>query len=139
MAITTQRKQSDGYEYIPLSERADKKPFTVNIKRILPRQFSILEDKMARINADESISFTTGSFNWEVLKKGTTGWKNLLDEDGKEIRPAKNGQGEILDASFDLLPLSIITEIANVIVGISKDPENAGVYLGTVDETTETK
>ena len=138
MAITAHKKQ-DGYEYIPLSERADKKPFTINVKRILPRQFTILEDKMARINADESISFTTGSFNWEVLKKGTTGWTNLLDEGGKDILPNKNGQGEILDSSLDLLPLSIITEIANVIVGISKDPENAEVYLGSVDATIETK
>ena len=139
MAITTKRKQQDSYEYVPLSERDDKKPFTIKLKRIMPRQFTILEDKMARINADESISFTTGSFNWEVLKKGTTGWSNLLDEDGKDIRPAKNGQGEILDNSLDLLPLSIITEIANVIVGISKDPENAEVYLGTSNDDAETK
>ncbi len=105
----------------------------------MPRQFTILEDKMAKINKDESISFTTGSFNWEVLKKGTTGWDNLLDEKGKEVKPNKNGQGEILDSSLDLLPLSIITEIANVIVGISKDPDNAEVYLGTVDDAPSDK
>ena len=138
MALKTTSNVAD-YEYIPLSERADKKPFTVKIKRILPRQFTILEDKMAKINKDESISFTTGSFNWEVLKKGTTGWENLVDEKNKEIKPLKNGQGEILDSSLDLLPLSIITEIANVIVGISKDPDNAEVYLGSVDETASDK
>jgi len=78
-------KKSDGYEYIPLTERGTENPFTVSIKRIMPRQFTILEDKMAKINKDESISFTTGSFNWEVLKKGTAGWSNLQDEDCKEI------------------------------------------------------
>ena len=132
-------KKSDGYEYIPLTERGSKDPFTVKVKRIMPRQFTILEDKMAKINKDESISFTTGSFNWEVLKKGTDGWLNLQDENGKEIKCIKSGAGEILDSSLDLLPLAILTEIANVIVGISKDPDNAEVYLGSVDETTETK
>ncbi len=138
MAIIANKKETD-YEYIPMSERGEENPFTMKIKRILPRQFSILEDKMAKINSDESISFTTGSFNWEVLKKGSLGWYNLLDENGKEVKCVKNGQGEILDASLDLLPLSIITEVANVIVGISKDPDNADVYLGSVDEEIKAK
>ena len=136
MALVTHRT-IETYEYIPMTERDEKKPFTVKLQRIPPRQFTILEDKMAKINKDESISFTTGTFNWEVIKKGITGWSNLVDEKGKAVTPAKSGNGEILDASLDLLPLAIITEIANVIVGISKDPENAEVYLGTVNEATE--
>ena len=132
-------KSEETYEYIPLSERGDEAPFTVKLKRILPRQFTILEDKMAKINKDESISFTTGSFNWEVLKKGVTGWVNMIDEDGKDIKCLKSGAGEVLDNSLNYLPLTIITEIANVLTGISKDPDNAEVYLGTVDETDSAK
>lgn len=138
MALTI-TKTVDTYEYIPMIERDAEAPFTVKISRILPRQFTILEDKMAKINKDESISFTTGSFNWEVIKKGVVGWENLLDDTGKTIKCSKSGAGEALDASLNLLPMSIITEVANVIVGISKDPENAEAYLGTIDETTETK
>ncbi len=138
MALTTQKTAKD-YEYVPIIERDSENPFTVKLKRIMPRQFTILEDKMAKINKDESISFTTGTFNWEILKKGVTGWDNLLDGEGKDVRCAKNGQGEVLDNSLDLLPLSIITEVANVIVGISKDPENAEVYLGIFDETDATE
>lgn len=138
MAITANKKQ-DTYEYVPITERGDKHPFTVKIHRILPRQFTILEDKMAKVNKDESISFTTGTFNWEILKKGVIGWSNLLDEKGVEIAALRNGLGEVLDTSLDLLPLSLITEIANVIVGVSKDPDNASVYLGSINETAEAK
>jgi hypothetical protein len=138
MAITI-KKQQETYEYIPLIERGEKEPFTVIIKRLPPRQFTILEDKMAKINQDESISFTTGTFNWAVIKKGIVDWKNMLDENGKPIYPAKAGSGELLDTTLDLLPMDLITEIANSIVGVSKDPENASIYLGDTTEDLTSK
>jgi len=135
MAITIKKTQ-ETYEYIPLIERGEEKPFTVIIKRLPPRQFTILEDKMAKINQDESISFTTGTFNWAVIKKGIIDWRNMLDENGKEIYPLKNGKGELLDETLDLLPLDLITEIANTVVGISKDPDNVNIYLGDFEDKT---
>lgn len=139
MALVINKKPVEDYGYTPILERGQENPFRAKVKRILPRQFTILEDKMAKINKDESISFTTGSFNWEVLKKGMTGWEGMVDENGKEVKCLKSGGGEVLDSSLNLLPLDLITEIANVIVGISKDPENATVYLGEVDETDTSK
>ena len=130
------KKTQETYEYVPLSERVEENPFTVIIKKLPPRQFTILEDKMAKINQDESISFTTGSFNWAVLKKGLVDWKNMIGENDRPISPAKNGKGELLDESLDLLPLDFIAEIANVIVGISKDPDNADIYLGNFPDNT---
>jgi len=138
MAITI-KQTAETYEFIPLSERMEKDPFTVTIKRLPPRQFTILEDKMAKINQDESISFTTGTFNWAVIKKGLVDWKNMLDEDGKPILPTKSGKGEIVDESLDLLPLELISEIANTIVSISKDPDNIDIYLGNFKQTTKGK
>jgi len=138
MAITIKKTQ-ETYEYIPLIERGEEKPFTAIIKRLPPRQFTILEDKMAKINQDESISFTTGTFNWAVIKKGIVDWRNMLDENGKEIYPLKNGKGELLDETLDLLPLDLITEIANTVVGISKDPDNANIYLGNFEDKTVPK
>ena len=136
MAITIQKTQ-ETYEFIPLSERGEKNPFTVTIKRLPPRQFTILEDKMAKINQDESISFTTGTFNWAVLKKGVIDWANMNDVDGKPIHPTKSGKQELLDESLDLLPLDIISEIANTIVSISKDPDNIDIYLGNFDKISK--
>ena len=130
------KKTQETYEYVPLTERNEENPFTVIIKRLPPRQFTILEDKMAKINQDESISFTTGTFNWAVIKKGLIDWKNMFDENDKPIYPAKNGKGEFLDDTLDLLPLDLIAEIANVIVGVSKDPDNADIYLGNFQDKT---
>jgi len=138
MAITIKKTQ-ETYEFTPLSERGEENPFTVTIKRLPPRQFTILEDKMAKINQDESISFTTGTFNWAVLKKGVVDWSNMFDEDEKPIFPAKNGKGELLDESLDLLPLDIITEIANTVVSISKDPDNIDIYLGNFAKISKDK
>ena len=137
MAITI-KKVNDTYKYIPLSERGEENPFTVTIRRLPPREFTILEDKMAKINQDESISFTTGSFNWAVIKKGIVDWENIFDEDGKPIYPAKNGKGELLDESLDILPLDIIAEIAGTIVSISKDPDNIDLYLGNFEKEAKT-
>jgi len=117
-------------KFTPLSERGEEKPFSLSIRALPPRQFSILEDKMAKINNDESISFTTGSFNWAVIKAGIMDWENLLTEDGTQIKPTKNSKGEVEDNSLDLLPLEIIVEVANTIVSISKDPDNVDLYLG---------
>lgn len=135
MALVVKKSQ-ETYEYVPLTERNEENPFTVIIKRLPPRQFTILEDKMAKINQDESISFTTGTFNWSVIKKGLIDWSNMLDENNKPIYPNKNGTGELLDTTLDLLPMDIISEIANVIVGISKDPDNADIYLGNFKDKT---
>ncbi len=136
MALTVSTAKSpQTYEYVPLIERGEKNPFTVTVRRLTPKEFSFIEDKMARINQDQSVSFTTGTFNWEIVKKGIVGWTNLLDEDGKEVKPVKV-EGGIADSSLNLLPMDIITELANVIVGLTKDPDNAHLYLAE-DETEE--
>ena len=125
------------FDYIPLTERGEQNPFTVTIQKLPPKQFTILEDKMAKINQDESISFTTGTFNWAVIKQGVLSWENLLDANDKPITVLKASNGEILDQSLNLLPLELITEIANVIVSISKDPDNADIYLGKVEDISK--
>jgi hypothetical protein len=126
------------YKYIPLIERGEDKPFTVYIRRLTPKEYASIEDKTIKINKDETLSFTTGTFNWEVCKKGIVNWENLLDENNKEIKIIKDDTG-VSDDSLNLLPLDIITEIANVILGITKDPDNAHLYLGDIDEETESK
>lgn len=122
------------YKYIPIAERAEKDPFTVEIRRLTAREFTQIEDNVFKFNKDESVSFTTGSFNWEVCRKGIIDWANMLDERNREIRPKRTENG-LDDESLNLLPLSYITEIANVIAGITKDPSNTKFYLGKeVDE-----
>lgn len=132
MALIARKKQ-ETYSYIPLIERGEENPFTVKIRRLLPKEFTFIEDKMARINADQTISFTTGTYNWEIAKHGIVGWENLLDENNKPIKPVIGSDG-ITDDSLNLLPPEVITEIAGVIVAITKDPDNAEMYLGNSSE-----
>lgn len=125
------RKEDKVYEYIPIVERGEEKPFTVSVRPLKPKEYAQTEDYMARINKDESLSFTTGTFNWLVVKKGIVNWKNLIDEDNKEIAPIKSADGTISDESLNLIPADILTEIANVILGITRDPEHIDTYLNS--------
>jgi hypothetical protein len=129
MAIIAQPKNLLTYDYTPMTERGDKKPFTVTVKRLTTKEYTFIEDKIARFNQDQSITFNTGTFNWEIVKKGLVDWKNLIDGDGKPIKIVIGSEG-VLDSSLNLLPLDIISEIATLIVNITKDPENIESYLG---------
>jgi len=134
MAIRIDRAKKDiTYRYVPILERGEKDPFTVEIRPLTPKELIEIEDKMVRLNKDESISVSTGSYNWEVCKRGIVDWRNLLDERNREI-PINRDTIGISDETLNYLPISFITEIANVIVGISKDPENAKLYLGEEED-----
>jgi len=136
MAIFANTKSKEEYKYVPISERGEKKPFTVTLRRLTPKEFTFIEDKIARYNQDTTITFNTGTFNWEIVKKGVIDWENLLGEDKRPIKPGIGKDG-VLDESLNLLPMDIITEIATVISNITKDPENAKIYLEGAGEETE--
>jgi len=133
MAIKIDRTKKDiTYRYIPILQRDEKDPFTVEIRPLTPKELIEIEDKMVRLNKDESVSVSTGSYNWEVCKRGIVDWRNLLDERNREIPIIRDEIG-ISDETLNYLPVSYIAEIANVIVGVSKDPENAKMYLGDIE------
>ncbi len=138
MALTVSTKPVKTYEYIPLSERGEEKPFTINIRPLTKREYALIEDKIAKFYRDETMTFASASTNIETFQRGVTGWNNLLDENGKQIKPDKMN-GMLTDDAINLLPIDIITEVANVIVGITKDPENTDIYLGTASDETQTE
>jgi len=126
LKITTKTEE---YDYIPLSERGEDSPFTVKLRRLTPKEFAFVEDKMIKMYGDMSMSYSTGSYNWAIVKKGIVDWKNLVDDKNKPVKPVIGSEG-ITDDSLNLLPTEIITELANVITGITKDPEQAKLFLG---------
>jgi len=137
MAIKITTKQKT-YEYIPVGERGEERPFTVTIKALNAREYALTEDILTRMGQDQTMLFTTGSYNYLIAQKGIKGWKNLLDENDREIKPIMNGN-YLAEESLNLLPPELVTEIANVILGITKDPDNADLYLGNIDEDKEDK
>ncbi len=121
--------KQEEYTYIPLTERGDKKPFTVTFKRLDVRALAALEDGFVNLKGENNISLQQGSYNYKAVKTGITSWINLTD--GKTDYPVKtNKRSEVLDECLDLLPANMLTEIATVIVGVSKDPANAEDFLG---------
>ena len=136
MALKINKDISKTYKYIPIMERGETNPFTLYIKRLTPKEYAFTEDKTIKVHKDASFSFTSGSFNWEICKKGIVNWENLIDEHNKEIKIQKDIDG-VTDDSLNLLPVELISEIAEVILGITKDPENADLYLGQYDEETK--
>ena len=129
MALKTKNQTGTTYKYVPVSERDEKQPFMVTIRPLTSRELAVLEDKLLKIGKDETISFSSGSFNWEVCKKGIVDWDNVTDEKNKPLALKKGIDGLIEDETLNLLPLYMITEIAGVISSISKDPENAETFL----------
>ena len=141
MLIINQKKE---YDFIPVSERGQDEPFTVVLQPLGVRQMAKLEDGYVLIHNDSSaqsqgsISLNQGSYNTRALKAGIVSWRNLKDGAGVDYPARKSGNGEVLDESLNLLPPAVLTEIANVIVAISKYPEDADTLVGTaVEEEVE--
>ena len=134
MLIVNQKKE---YEFIPVSERGQENPFTVKIRPLGVREMAKLEDNFITIKEGDGISLSQGTYNQKALKAGIITWENLKDEDGVEYKVKKNSNGEVLDESLNLLPPTILSEIANAIVTISKYPEDADVLLGNSDTETD--
>ncbi len=122
--------QEEEWDYIPVSEREQKEPFTVVVKPLGIRKMAKLEDGYVLVKEGEGVALNQGTYNTKAVKAGIVSWKNLKDDKGKEYPAKFSSKGEVLDESLNLLPPSIIAELANVIVSISKYPEDAEVLTG---------
>lgn len=129
MAIQAFKIDEKTHDYVPLMERNESKPFTAVIRQLKPQELAILEDGLARINSDQSMTIQSGSFNYAVLKAGLVDWDNFLDGE-KQIKPEKTPSRKLSDASLDLLPPLIVAELSEVILNISRFPTAIDVYLG---------
>jgi len=123
-------KTKEEYEYIPVSERGEKNPATFVIRPLSKSEQAKLEDRVLNIDsALGTISMANASFLLNAFILGVKDIKNIVDENGKEIKPVITENG--IDIGFlDLLPDEIIKEVAEVIINISKNPQDADVFLG---------
>lgn len=131
MALIINTQNTDKiFQYILLSEREEQSPFTLDIQPLKTKTLARLEDDITQINQNKSITIRTGSFNIKVFKVAVKAWYNLLDENNKEIKPVKDSDGFLDDESLNRIPMTVINEVANVILEISKDPSRTDFYLG---------
>ena len=131
MGLVISTKKDEVFEYIPISCRGDDVPFTVKIKRIDPKTFAKLEDGLTKINQeDATISFASGSFNWNVAKRGIVGWENVSDDNGTAVKFKKDQTNLMDDSVLELIPMEMVTEIATTISSITRNPEHTDLFLG---------
>lgn len=128
MALTvTKAKLQTNFEYIPLTQKGEDKPFTVYFDAIKLDDLAELQDAAIRINKDGEYSISINTLNYAVIKEALTGWANISDDKGS-IRFKRDDKGAT-DSSLVLIPGDIRNELATIIVEVSKDLPNAVEYL----------
>jgi len=121
------------YNYTPIGERGEDKPFSIKFKPLTTKQLAVLEDSVVSLKTTGDMSLAQGSFNYKTVKASLISWSNVIDPNGAEVTPEFAANGEVKDESLDLIPPPVFTELANVIIGVSKNPNEAQAYLGTTE------
>jgi len=128
MAIKAVKRESI-YKYIPLEERGEKQPTTFHFKLLTKEEKAKLEDKLVKVNQDETINISNASYILGAFKLCVEKVENFIDESGAEV-PVTKDKGLVSNSFLDMLPDEIITEVGNVIINISKNPQQASIFLG---------
>jgi len=125
------------FKYIPISEREDKKPFSVTFKRMSLEDTSSVMDGSVIIDQHGRYTMQVNSQYTAILKATVKGWDNMIDEKGKQVGITIE-HGELSDESLLMLPEDIRAELAMVILAVSKSPSDwESIISGPVDEATD--
>lgn len=119
------------FEYVPLAQRGEKKPFTIIFEALKMDKLAKLKDNAMRVDENGNYTVSLNTLNYEVLKSGIVGWKNI--EDAKGAVKFKSDKQGASDESLTLIPIDIRNEIATIIVEVSNDLPNAEEYLAEID------
>jgi len=132
MALTVKKaKLKTSFEYTPIIEKGQDKPFTVLFDAISLETLAGLQDDAIKVSQDGNYSVSINTLNYAVLKEALTGWKNIETDEGPVVfKRDHNGASE---ASLALIPADIRSELATIIVEVSKDLPNAEKYLKELD------
>jgi len=134
MALITKNKTfDDTYEYTPVNQRGEEKPFSVTFKRIPLDVLAVLQDEAVALSQSGTYTINVNSQYLKTLKYALTGWKNV--NDGKKDIKFRIVHGEASDESLGIIPPELRAEIASIIIEVSKDPANADVILGNEDDS----
>jgi hypothetical protein len=136
MAIKVVKQEKREFTYIPVEERGSENPVKVIFKPLTKSERAALEDKLIRINPDQTMTVANATYILEVFKTAVVDIQGLIDENGNEVKPKKE-HGVLAQEFIEMLPDDFIQEVGNVIIAVSKDPQNADVYLGNVEEESK--
>lgn len=122
MAIKPLTLREYTYQSDSDSAKGTKNATDFKLKTYQSRVATEINDSVLRRSKDGNLTFLTHELHWLTTKFGLAGWSNLKDEKGKEIKfkSEKYRLGDrdydvASDESLNLLPLTVINELANVI------------------------
>lgn len=118
----------DEYEYVPVDQREDAKPFTVKFKVLSLDLQAEAQDTVLNVGNDQRMTMHVNTQNLLALRNGLIGWENITDSTGKTIK-FRVVHGLAATECLEYLPQDLRTEIANIILTVSKDPTQATTVL----------
>jgi len=129
MALVLNKSVKDGFDYTIISERGLENPFSVKLKTLTLLELGKFEDDYVARHIDTNqVVFRQNQFNYKICKAGIKNWSNMLDEEGKQVKP-KFSNGVITDESMEMLPRNVLEELSTVIAAVTKDPSSLQVFL----------
>lgn len=136
MALTVPNaKLKTDFEYTPISQVGEDKPFIVQFDSIPLDKLAELQDSAVRVSKEGEYSISINTLNYSVIKLALTGWKNVEADDGP-IRFKRDNRGAT-DSTLSIIPGDIRSELATVIVEVSKDLPNAEAYLASLSALSD--
>ena len=136
MALTLKNsKLKTTFDYTPISQLGEDKPFSVRFNIIALDALAKLQDDALTVNKDGEYNISVNTLNYEVLKQSLIAWSNIEDDKGP-IRFKRDNAGTT-DSTLQLIPAEIRSELATIIVEVSKDLPNAEDYLAEVGKIAE--
>jgi hypothetical protein len=128
MAIVINNTPDTGYKYIPQAEKNSENPFAVWIKPLASRNLLDLEDRMVQ-RQEGNVFIAQGLFSFRVVQQGLLNWENMLDHNGKPIDCVIGLDKVASEQTVAHIPADLITEIANVLNAITRDPANIQIFF----------
>ncbi len=136
MALVINKTPQEGYKFIPMNQREESEPFAVWVKPISSKELMLLEDGVVR-REGEMVTLAAGVFSFKVLQKSLVAWEGITDADGTTLKIKRNADGTVSEESIGLIPAEMITEIANVVAAVSRNPANVQIFFPEDEEVTE--
>ena len=124
--VTVSREER---KYIPkdwLDEKGNPEPkaLVFKFKPLSKRQLAHYSDNSSRLSvSSNTILLGNAVGNLDLFKTTVTGWENLLDENGKEVKFQTDASGLINEDLLESIWEDVIQEVANHILKVSKFPE----------------
>jgi hypothetical protein len=140
MAISVSQKAlPKDYTYTPASERGEDKPFMVTFEALPLETVATLTDEAVLVNPSGSYQLNIQSQTLNILKLALKDWQGVYD--GKKVVKFRVVHGVAAEENIMMIPEGYRTEIAMVVLGVSKNPYDAESILenGVEDEVDDSE